>query len=177
MNTQKEKMIKMSKVLSVVLLVCAILFTVMAVGALSGLVFGPLFGTELNSMQIEFLEVSTPFSDLDDIYAWLIDVVLGVVPIIVIIFVASLIFKAISREGTPFTKKNSDKIRVIALLLIAHVLVIPPLQMLIKMILFPDIAVSADISLINLVVAAVFFCLALVFDYGRQLQQESDELL
>jgi len=177
MNTQKEKMIKMSKVLSVVLLVCAIMLTIAAVGALSGLIFGPLFGAELNSMQIEFLEVSTPFSDMDDIYAWLIDIVLEAVPIIVIICVASLIFKTISREGTPFTKSNSDKIRIIALLLIAHVLVIPPLQMLVKMMLLPGIAVTVDIALINLVVAAVFFCLALVFDYGRQLQQESDELL
>ena len=179
MNANKEKMMKMSKVLSIILFSIAIAFIAMISILIMFVLLAPVLDFELTLEQVNFLTTTPDFSfnDLDGIRAWMTDMVLGSVLMISVLFVAGSIFKAISREGTPFTKKNSDKIRIIALLLIANEVVIPPLQMLVKMIAIPGLAQSAEIRLINIVVAAMFFCLALIFDYGRQLQQESDETL
>jgi hypothetical protein len=178
MNAQKEKMIKTSKILSVILLVCAIILLVSIVPLVIFAGFAPTFEFSLNNAQIDFLNnTNLPFSDLDGIRAWMIDMVFGLVIMIAILFVTSGILKAISIEGTPFTKKNSDKIKIIALLLIANETVIPALQSLLYVTLLPESGASATITLGNIIIAAVFFCLALIFDYGRQLQEESDELL
>jgi len=177
MNTQKEKMIKMSKTLSVVLKICAIVLVVSLIPIIVFAGFAPTFGFVLNSEQIEFLNANMPFNNLDGIRAWLIDIALWSVTIVAILFVTGSIFKAISREGTPFTKKNANKIRVIALLLIANVTVIPALQLLLYVILLPESGATVPFAFGNIVIAAVFFCLALIFDYGSRLQQESDELL
>ena len=179
MNSQKEKMIKVSKLLSIVLKVCAIIFTAMISLLFIYVIISPALDFEFTREQIDFLSTTpeVPFGDVDGLRAWLIDIVLGTSLIIAVLFIASSIFKAISRDGTPFIKKNSDKIRIIALLLLANEIVISPLQMLVTMIFFPEVVASTNIALINIIVAAMFFCLALIFDYGRQLQQESDELL
>jgi len=177
MNTQKEEMIKMSNTLSVILKICAIVLLVSMVPVIVFAGFAPTFGFALNSEQIVFLNANMPFNDLDGMRAWMIDVALGSAALIAILFVTGNILKAISREGTPFTKKNSNKIRVIALLLIASESVIPALQLLIYVVLLPESGATATFNFGNIIIAAVFFCLALIFDYGSQLQQESDELL
>ena len=177
MKTQKEKMIRMSRILGTVLKVCAIVLIVSLVIILLFAILAPSFNVELNHEQIVFLDTNMSFNDLDGVRVWMFEIVLAGAVIAATLLVAGSIFKAIAREGTPFTKRNSDKIRVIALLLIAIETLIPALQLLVAIIFFPNINATATFSLGNLIVAAVFFCLALIFDYGRQLQQESDETL
>lgn len=94
-----------------------------------------------------------------------------------ILFMTSLIFRDISRDDHPFSRKHSDRLKIIALLVIALVLVVPPFQMLLTMIIAPDSHAGASINLSGLVYSAVFYCLALIFEYGAELQQLSDETL
>ena len=176
MNTQKEKMIRMSKILGRILRICAIVLIVLNVPIIVVAVFAPALGLELSRSEMDFLQ-TVSLSDLSNLRAWLIDVALGTVTMIAILFIAGSIFRNISRDCTPFTKKNSTRIMIISLLIIADEIVIAPLQLLLKMILVPEVEAIVSITLSNMVVAVVVFCLALIFEYGRTLQQESDELL
>jgi len=178
MNIQKEKMIKMSKNLSVILKICAIVLLVAMVPVSIFAGFAPTFGFALNSEQIDFMiDNNLSFNDLDGIRAWMIDIVRINAAIIAILFVTSSIFRSIKLEGTPFTKKNSNKIKIVSLLLIANETVMPALQLLFYALFLPASGATATFTFGNIIVAAIFFCLALIFDYGSQLQQESDELL
>jgi len=177
MKTQKEKMIRMSKILGAIFKILAIVIIVSLVVIFLFAVLAPSLNVELNSDQISFLSTNMSFNDLDGLRLWMYDTVLAGAVLVAILFVAAGIFTGINREGTPFTKRNSDKIRYVALLLIVYELLVPAIHFLVAVIFFPNTNAAVSIALGNLIVPAVFFCLALIFDYGRQLQQESDETL
>ena len=94
-----------------------------------------------------------------------------------ILFTSSFIFRDISRENTPFTKKISEKIKIISLLLIAAEVLLSPLELLAMLVVMPEVNAAVSFNLGSIIVAAVFFCLALVFEYGCILQDESDSTL
>ncbi|MCL2077719.1 MAG: hypothetical protein FWH08_04850 [Oscillospiraceae bacterium] len=67
----------------------------------------------------------------------------------VMYFAAGSIFRQISRDNTPFSMERVKNLKFIAILAIAF----------------------------NVAFAAVLYCLALIFEYGVELQQQSDETL
>ena len=94
-----------------------------------------------------------------------------------ILFITGLIFRDISRAETPFVKSHSNRLKVISLIIITLTIIVPPLQMLLTLIFAPGVRANASINISNLVFAAVFYCLAMIFEYGAELQQFSDEAL
>ncbi len=107
----------------------------------------------------------------------MLDRIISVLVLPAILFMASFIFKDMRCGNSPFTSKNANRLRIIALLLVALGIVIPPLKMLLTMIFIPSVTAYFSIHFAEVVFAAVFLCLALIFEYGAELQRESDETL
>lgn len=87
------------------------------------------------------------------------------------------IFRNIRRFETPFIKENS---RAIFRMGIAVMVIIAVRENLFPFLAFIKGIGTQGFSFINLfwiVPGTIFFCLSAVFDYGRVLQQESDETL
>jgi|GEM_PF-596882 len=95
-------------------------------------------------------------------------------PIVVLI---SQIFKDISHSHSPFTNKQTRRLKAISLLMLSMTLAVPVLHWLLTVIFLPDVKARLFLDLTGLIFAAVFRCLALIFDHGSELQQQADETL
>lgn len=85
-------------------------------------------------------------------------------------------FRDISREGMPFDRKQTGRIRAIGWLAGAMTLVEGMIKGLEAAVMNGGMF-RVDIYWPWLAFAAFAFCLAAIYDYGCQLQQESDETL
>ena len=178
MSIQKGRILKTSRILGALLKIGGIVLILAIVLLIVSMVIAPSFNFESDGEVINVRDVSMPMDgSADNFRALMMVILLGSGIMAAIMFVASFIFKDISREGEPFTPKNSNKIKIISLLIIAQCIVIPPLQLLAVMIFSPATDASAPLNLGSVFVAAVFFCLALVFEYGAELQRQADETL
>lgn len=178
MNNKTEKIKKMSKILDAVLKITAIILIMAIVTMTILVVIAPRLDLD-NFTIIGMIGGNIPFigGDADAFRTLMTFEILNIIPIIAILFVASFIFKSISRGGSPFTQKNANRLKIISLLLIALGAVVPPLQVLITWIFIPLGSVTVHFNFTYVIFAAVFFCLALIFEYGAELQQQSDETL
>ena len=176
MNTNWQKITRVSKILDTLmkigggLLILAVLTMAVLAAVAQSL--------DLASFRITGMWSNTKFSGgVDDFRALMILEILNGGIVAAMLFVASGIFKDMSSGHTPFTKKNVNRLRVISPLLIVLGVVVPPLGSLISLILAPSVDISFSLNVGYLVFAAMFFCLALVFEYGAELQNQADETL
>lgn len=176
MNTQRDRIIKMSKILNALLKMGAILLVMIGVGAIVAIAVAPSLDTTLLSAKGIWGDMPL-HADVSGFRAVLLPEVLSAGMLAAIFFLASFIFQEMDREKTPFTKKTANRLRVISLLIIAVNIIVPSLRMLLTMIFIPSADFYMEINLVQIIFAALFFCLALIFEYGAQLQQESDETL
>jgi len=176
MNAKKEKIIKMSKILDAFLKIGAILMVMATATFIVSIIIAP--SLDLTSFSLDGLVAKTQFNgNISDFRSIMVTFILNSAVIAAILYVASFIFKGISRGNSPFEKKNAEKIKIISYLMVALGVLVPLLQFLIVYIFIGGIYTSVAINLENIVFAAVFFCLALIFEYGAELQQQSDETL
>jgi len=179
MSIKKEKILRVSKILNAVLKIGGIVLIMGMVLQIVFMIIAPSLDLESGEL-IDVWGVNMPFDgSVDSFRAAMIFTMLSSGIMAAILIVASFIFKDISREGTPFTKKNSNKIKVISLLIIAQCIVIPLLQLLAVMIFTSasNAFASFNLNLWFIIVAVIFFCLALIFQYGEELQRQADETL
>lgn len=85
------------------------------------------------------------------------------------------IARSISREYSPFTAKNVNRLEVVSLLYLASPVAMAPLIYYVAGGI--DAGTVIGLTLGSILIAAVFYCIALVFRYGAYLQKESDETL
>ena len=176
MNTKQEKILKMSKFLDALMKIGAILFIMTIAANSAAIIMAP--SLDLTRFTIgETLGNARFEGGVDEFRTIMLIGILSAGVMSAILFVASFIFKDMSRGATPFTTKNANRLRVISLLLIALSIVIPPLKMLLTMIFFTSVKAYFSINAGQIVFAIMFFCLALIFEYGAELQRESDETL
>ncbi len=101
-------------------------------------------------------------------------IVVMVVSLVVLVMLMN-IASAIYREYSPFTIKNVKRLEVIALTYLLLPVVISPM---IYAVLGELTALEIILlSFSSVLMAAIFYCLSLVFRYGCWLQKESDETL
>jgi len=84
------------------------------------------------------------------------------------------IFKDVSREDSPFQLKHVKRLKVVAILMLFTGFTVPDTGSGINVFLG---GYNMALSLFPIVFAVMFYCLALVFEYGCTLQQQSDETL
>jgi len=93
------------------------------------------------------------------------------------LFLAWLVFRNISRDYTPFSPKHTVYLMIISLLMLTYTIIVPPVEMLLTEILAPEVAASFSLELSGIIFAFIFYCLALIFEYGRLLQKQADETM
>ena len=97
--------------------------------------------------------------------------------IAVILFFLGLIFKSIKNEGSPFNFENIKRLKK-AGCSIALLSIIPSIiGVLMGVILGATGFIRMQVDLPYIVLAFFFFCLAYIFEYGAELQTQSDETL
>ena len=182
MNTKMGKIVKMSKILDAFLKIGAIVLIMFVVLAMLMIFTVP--SLDVVKFESGFLSFSglwgnsSFIGNTEGLQAAMILGMLNSGVAAAILFVASFIFKGISCERTPFTQKNSKRLKIISLLLVALGAVVPPLQMLLVLVFINHAAeIYFSINIGHFVFAAMFYCLALIFEYGAELQRESDETL
>jgi len=170
-----EKIKKTSKVLAILFKVACI-FCFVGIGILtSGIIYIGVVGNidllVLNGNVI----VHSPYSilNINGIENWKLIVIsfAGIVDLIVLSLLfkqSRSIFKDISIDDTPFEYKQAKRIRKIAIY-----------YLIISLMDFGSQGVSFSIglNLVGIVGALMFWCIALIFEYGCVLQKESDETL
>lgn len=90
---------------------------------------------------------------------------------------ATAIFNDAAKNYTPFSEKQSTRLKIISLLTLALGILPPPVKMLVTLMLSPDAKASSEFQLVLPVLTVIFYSLSVVFDYGRALQKQSDETL
>jgi len=180
-----NKIQKTSRTLTAFLkIICVMTFIVMAIEIIGIILFAvkpenwfitefaheKLFSPFINNLEDVTLSIPA-------VVAELITNLMGQVTMAAILLVAITIFRDISRNDTPFLAKHINRLKVISLLILADAILIPPLGMLFTMILAPEVDASMAITPFQIILAVIFYCLSLIFEYGGMLQQQSDETL
>lgn len=174
-KTTTERIKSMSRVLSIILKIaricCYVGIGISVVGVIYSMIFGNIDLLVLNGNIV----VHSPFNsaDLSGIDTTHL-IYLAVFGIIALGLMANLfrqagnIFKDISQDSTPFEMKHVKRIKRIAVI-----------YLIISLFDFEKSGASTSITLniVGIVGALMFWCIALIFEYGCELQKESDETL
>lgn len=100
-----------------------------------------------------------------------------------ILIVVSLLLKSVEREYTPFNSNNVKKLKILSGLLImfepVHFISGKVVNMIHPVILKTGEKITTVVSFGGVIFALglVVFCIALIFEYGIELQKQSDETL
>lgn len=97
--------------------------------------------------------------------------------VLAMLIMATIIFNDAAMHYTPFSEKQSTRLKIIALLALALGILPPPIKMLLTLMFSPDSKASAEFQFVLPVLTVIFYSLSVVFDYGRMLQKQSDETL
>ena len=174
-KTTTEKIKSVSKALAVLFKIARI-FCFVGIGALSvGVLYIMIFGNidliVLNGKVV----LHSPYAmfQINDISNWQIIFTsfVGITSfaLLSILFkLAREVFEDISVDSSPFEMKQVKRIRKIAIF-----------YLIVSILDFSGEAYSFDITMnfIGIVGAIMFWCISLIFEYGCQLQKESDETL
>lgn len=180
MNDIQQKIAKTSKVVAIVLKVGFILIAIAMGMLLLGMVILGFSNTELSQSLQQTFNITVQNASAVGIAVRNLVMVFGLgmieLAIIFMIFRTMYkIFRAISLDHTPFRSENAKSMKKIAILIIVMGLVDSVASFLADKLLGPQ--ADFGIDFMWLVMAAVIYCIALIFDYGCQLQQQSDETL
>lgn len=97
--------------------------------------------------------------------------------LLAMLILAAAIFTDAAKCYTPFSSKQSTRLKIISLLTLALALLPSPIKMLLTMVLSPDSKATAEFQLTLVLLTVIFYTLSQVFDYGSMLQKQSDETL
>ncbi len=170
-----ERIKSTSKVLAVLFKIARV-FCFVGIGVLSaGVIYIMLFGNIDLIVLSGKVIVHSPFATFGEggMENWKIifEAVAGIVSFILLSILfkqARDVFKDISVDSSPFEMKQVKRIRKIAIFY--FVVSLLGLQSF-------DYSFSYSMNFVGIVGAVMFYCISLIFEYGCELQQESDETL
>ena len=174
-NTITQKIKSMSKALSIILKFARI-FCYIGIGiSVCALIYVLFFGNiDLLILKGDVI-LRSPFTDASfkdmDFKQLLVTSVIGIIGMALmanLFLQAQNIFKDISKDGSPFEMKHVKRIKRVAILYLIISLLDSETSAL---------SISISFNMVGIVGALMFYCIALVFEYGCALQQESDEIL
>lgn len=166
--TSKEKIRRMSGIASAVLMLYLILpFVTYAAAAVSGFIEG--FSDALSGTEANAASDTVPDGFLAGTLYLILAALFVTVMIIAVVSCLQLLM-SIRKDESPFTERNGRKIRTIG---IAFML-LEPVQIALTLVQSGEFSVGSGIMFSA---GIVMYCISLVFRYGCELQQESDETL
>lgn len=93
-----------------------------------------------------------------------------------LLWTASMIFKDLAAEFTPFSDVEVNRLRRISYLLLIYALVPQIVYSVLHTVLIPGYSITLGLNM-SFFFALIFYCLTEIFRYGASLQKESDETL
>ena len=87
------------------------------------------------------------------------------------------IFRDFNRSHTPFSSLQTKRLKNIAILMLIYGIVPMILEGVLLNLYAPQSELYGAFEFSNLFFALIFYCLSLIFEYGRVLQQQSDETI
>jgi hypothetical protein len=176
MESKKEKIIRFSKILNVIMIVTAIVLVMFIPMMILGIVFAR--SLDLSVFSVDGFWGSTLFvGGINEIRAIMFSIIINTGFMAATLLITSFIFRDIVRGDSPFVKKNVERIKLVSLFLAASAVLTPCLQFMFINLFAQNANVNISLDLGNMIFAAVFFCLALVFEYGAELQRQADETI
>lgn len=177
MTTVQTKIQKTSKTLFVIfqiVQVAAVVGTVLTLGALVSCLAGR------PDIQGRFMSME-PYQKSRDATV-MMSVFLGInLALTGVIYAISTLmgrmFRDIQQEGTPFASKHVRRIKQLVWLVPVLVCLVDTSRTVSEGLKAGQPMIGVEFNLMWLVLSGIFYCLSLIFDYGRKLQQESDETL
>ena len=180
MNELQIKIQKNSKTMARILLILCILLVIGLCIPIASLVWISI-NPDINLTAengIHFYSIAgMVISTKGEVIAEMCTVILIGIWMLYLFHIAYHMFRAISRAGSPFHKDNVRQLKKIAILLFLYAFLIPIARMGFYRSFAPtvDLRISVDVPFVMLALA--FYFIAIVFDYGAELQKENDELL
>ena len=174
-KTTAEKIKSASRVLAVLFKIarvfCFVGIGILSVGILYVMIFGNIDLIVLNGKAV----VHSPYAmfNIADVDNWQLIFIsfAGLTSFILLSFLfkeARDVFKDISIDSSPFEMKQVKRIRKIAIF-----------YLVVSLLDFggQEFTFSFTMNFVGIVGAIMFWCISLIFEYGCQLQKESDETL
>jgi len=178
MNSSKtitDKIKSMSRMLSIILKFARIACHVSIGISVAGIIYLLLFGNANLMVFKGDVILRSPFSnsilnniDTFHLIALIVAGIIGIALMANLFYHAQNIFKDISIDSSPFEMKQVKRIKRVAIL-----------YLIISLFDFQNSPASFTVSLnlVGIIGAFMFYCMALIFEYGCALQKESDEIL
>lgn len=177
MKTVQEKIQKSSRIISVFLKISEVAAIVGAVLSAAALVCVLADRQDLVRFFVDVGEIADPQSAAV-LVPWLLTCLVGAMAITAAMCEPLYrMFRDISREGTPFAPKHARRIKMVAWIALVLPIVEGSLGNIHEALLTGEAMVQIGVDMMWLIFAGIIYCLAYIFDYGCQLQQESDETL
>lgn len=178
MNAIQKKIQVTSRVVAILTKILYITMIVAVLFEAAGIIWHTL-SPEVSSIVLGGIKIISPLSLANDVGIGtdLLTDLASQCFFIAILISANRIFRNISHEYSPFTQKTVKGMRRIAILLLIDSIVAPQV----------DFAIKKSISLATgtlhnfgnelIILAIILYCFSLIFKYGVELQQQSDETL
>ncbi|WP_187986126.1 DUF2975 domain-containing protein [Listeria marthii] len=165
------------KILSVSSVVMAIIAVLMKLFSSKNVMINKLESDTIFYFQTEF------FSGVDNqqyvqTEEWILlgTAVFSIMLIAWLLWTASMIFKDLAAEFTPFSDVEVNRLRRISYLLLIYALVPQIVYSVLHTVLIPGYSITLGLNM-SFFFALIFYCLTEIFRYGASLQKESDETL
>lgn len=178
MNAIQKKIQVTSRVVAILTKILYIAMIVAVCFEATGIIWLTV-SPEVSSIVLGGIKIISPFSLANDVGIGT-DLLTGVASqcfFIAILVSANRIFRNISREYSPFTQKTVKGMRRIAILLLIDSIVAPHVDFAIKKAISLATGTLYNFSDELNILAIVLYCFSLIFQYGVELQQQSDETL
>lgn len=179
MNTIQEKIVKSSKVMAInlkVICITLIIGLVIPIAAIIWIAVDP--NADVNTVNGGFYSITgLPMESTGEVIAEMCTIFIIGLFLLDIFIIAYSMFKAIIKDAVPFTKMNAKRIKKIGTLLLVYSIVVPIARAGFYHTFAQTIDYRGSFDVTFLLLALIFYFISTVFDYGAELQRETDELL
>lgn len=178
MNAIQKKIQVTSRVVAILTKILYITMTIAVCFEVAGIIWF-MVSPEASSISWGGIKIIPPFSlaNYVGIGTDLMTDVASQCFFIAILVSANRIFKSLSREYSPFTQKTVKGMKRIAILLLIDSIVAPQVDSAIKKSVSIATGALHNFSDELIILAIVLYCFSLIFQYGVELQRQSDETL
>lgn len=182
MDQVKIKIQKTGKIISILLKVMRIA-TYVGIGLLvASLVWLIAFSDGATSVIFDKITINAPFSvntgfDRINTIIYFSTILVSGIILAFILYFAQAIFRDIAVSYTPFVEINTKRMRAIAISFVVMAIIPSMVAAILVQSLKPTADISTEIQADYIIVAVIMYCLSYIFEYGRLLQQQSDETI
>lgn len=180
MNTTRERIRSTSRKISIALKVGVFFMLFVTCSALIGIVILTVSGEEMKQSFLAAFDVTAKDGAIlsivpQNLLVMFVSMVIYALFMCFILYFIYMIFRDISREDTPFCKKHILRMKQAAAMTIVLSVIGSFFDSLSDVYTIGEMVWHMDFA--GMILGIVICCLALIFDYGCELQQQSDETL